>query len=118
MYSGFTLVLQSALLKVTNVILLSTDSGSSAILILLDLSAAFDSVDHDILLKRFECVVGVQGLELEWFASYLKGRTLSVNIGSFTSPPAPIHCGVPQGSILGPLLLSLFMLPLGSKSKE
>ncbi len=51
---------------------------------------------------------------LEWFTSYLKGRTFSVNIGSFTSPPAPIHCGVPQGSILGPLLFSLYMLPLGS----
>ncbi len=86
---------ESALLKVTNDILLSIDSGSSAILILLDISAAFDTVDHDILLKRFECVVGVQGLALEWFASYLKGRTFSVNIGSFTSPPAPIHCGVP-----------------------
>ncbi len=86
---------ESALLKVTNYILLSIDSGSSAILILLDISAAFDTVDHDILLKRFECVVGVQGLALEWFASYLKGRTFSVNIGSFTSPPAPIHCGVP-----------------------
>ncbi len=105
---------ESALLKVTNDILLSIDSGSSAILILLDLSAAFDTVDHDILLKRLECVVGVQGLALEWFASYLKGRTFSVNIGSFTSPPASIHCGVPQGSILGPLLFSLYMLPLGS----
>ncbi len=55
---------ESALLKVTNDILLSIDSGSSAILILLDLSAAFDAVDHDILLKRLECVVGVQGLAL------------------------------------------------------
>ncbi len=101
---------ESALLKVTNYILLSIDSGSSAILILLDLRAAFDTVDHNILLKRLECVVGVQGLALEWFASYLKERTFSVNIGSFTSPPAPVHCG----SILGPLLFSLYMLPLGS----
>ncbi len=61
---------ESALLKVTNVILLSIDSGSSAILILLDLSAAFDMVDHDILLQQLECVVGVQSLALDWFASY------------------------------------------------
>ncbi len=101
---------ESALLKVTNDIMLSIDSGSSAILILLDLRAAFDTVDHNILLKGLECVVGVQGLALEWFASYLKGRTFSVNTGSFNSPPAPIHCG----SILGPLLFSLYMLPLGS----
>lgn len=105
---------ESALLKVSNDILLSIDSGSSAILILLDLSAAFDTIDHDILLNRLQCVVGVQGQALQWFTSYLKGRTFSVNIGSFTSPTMPIQCGVPQGSILGPLLFSLYMLPLGS----
>ncbi len=93
-------------------LLLSIDSGSSAILILLDLSAAFDTIDQDILLNRLKCVVGVQGTALQWFTSYLKGRTFSAKYWvvhlTFCAP-----YGVPQGSILGPLLFSLYMLHLG-----
>ena len=103
---------ECALLKVQNDILLAV--GSWALLVLLDLSAAFDTIDHNILLKRLEYEVGLQGSVLQWFSSYLSDRSFSVSLGNFSSSSAPIKCGVPQGSILGPLLFSLYMLPLGS----
>lgn len=105
---------ESALLRVKNDILLSMDSGSPVVLVLLDLSAAFDTIDHDILLKRLECMVGIHGTTLQWFSSYLKERTFSVNMANFSSASSHLKCGVPQGSILGPLLFSLYMLPLSS----
>ncbi len=71
---------ETALLKVMNDLLLAVDSGENAVLILLDLSAAFDTVDHDILLSRLEHWVGIKDTALSWFKSYLKSRTLSVAI--------------------------------------
>jgi len=68
---------ESALLKVLNDLFLIVDSGKCAVLILLDLSAAFDTLDHDILLYRLQCI-GIQGCVLNWFTSYLKDRTFSV----------------------------------------
>ena len=100
------------MLKVQNDILLAV--GSWALLVLLDLSAAFDTIDHNILLKCLEDEVGLQGSVLQWFSSYLSDRSISVSLGNFSSSSAPIKCGVPQGSTLGPLLFSLYMLPLGS----
>lgn len=104
---------ETALLKVTNDLLLTLDSGDNAVLILLDLSAAFDTVDHNILLSRLEQCVGIKGTALDWFSSYLKHRTFSVSIDQFSSSTAPVSYGVPQGSILGPVLFCLYMLPLG-----
>jgi len=103
---------ESALLKVTNDILLSIDSGKSVALMMLDLSAAFDTLDHVILIQRFRDYVGIKGVALEWFSSYLQDRTCSVKIGNYVSAPATLSWGVPQGSILGPTLFSLYMLPL------
>lgn len=105
---------ESALIRVLNDLLTAVDSGSSAVLVLLDLSAAFDTTDHDILLSRLENVVGIQGTALAWFKSFLLNRTFSVNIGRDRSQPASLLSGVPQGSILGPILFSLYLLPLGS----
>lgn len=109
---------ESALLRVLNDILLFVDSGNSAILVILDLSAAFDTVDHEILLTRLEKCVGIQGTALSWFRSYLSNRTFSVGIGRAVSSVARVACGVPQGSILAPILFSLYMLPLGSILKK
>ncbi len=66
---------ESALLRVLNDILLSIDTGNSVVLLLLDLSAAFDTVDHSILISRLEHCVGIGGSVLQWFKSYLNNRT-------------------------------------------
>ncbi len=94
--------------------LLETDSGDHVILILLDLTSAFDTVDHGTLLSRLEHFVGIQGTVLSWFKSYLTNRTFSVRLGNFSSLPTKLACGVPQGSILAPILFTLYLLPLGT----
>lgn len=99
--------------RVFNDLLLTVDSGYSVVLVLLDLTAAFDTVNHNILLSRLEHVVGLKGTVLSWFKSYLSERSFSVAMGQHSSASAPIYCGVPQGSVLGPALFSLYMLPLG-----
>ena len=104
---------ETALIRVINDIRLNTDSGKVSVLVLLDLSAAFDTVDHTILLNRLETWVGLDGMVLKWFRSYLEERSYFVTIGSFESDRLAMTCGVPQGSVLGPLLFSLYMLPLG-----
>ena len=109
---------ETALLKIFNDLLLTVDSGSSAALVLLDLTAAFDTVDHQILLSRLELCVGITGNVLKWFKSYLSKRTFSVNLGQYSSAAAPLFCGVPQGSILSPILFALYLLPLGSIFKK
>uniref|UniRef100_A0A8C5HYQ9 Reverse transcriptase domain-containing protein n=1 Tax=Gouania willdenowi TaxID=441366 RepID=A0A8C5HYQ9_GOUWI len=104
---------ETALIKVINDIRLNTDSGKVSVLILLDLSAAFDTVDHTILLHRLQTWVGLNGKVMQWFKSYLEERSYFVSIGNFESDRLPMSCGVPQGSVLGPLLFNLYMLPLG-----
>ncbi len=97
-----------------NDLLLAVDSGQCVILLLLDLSAAFNTTDHTILLNRLEQNVGIRETALNWFASYLEGRTFSVEIDNITSSSAACTCGVPQGSVLGPLLFSLSLFPLAN----
>ena len=76
------------------------DTGKVSVLTLLDLSAAFDTVDHDILLHRLEHTFGFQATALAWVRSYLSGRTQTVSIDGRLSSPTVIRCGVPQCSVL------------------
>ena len=105
---------ESALLSVFNDIILTVDSGCAAILVTLDLTAAFDTVDHRTLLSRLDQYAGISGAALKLLQSYLTNRSFSVKLGEFSSSMAPLTCGVPRGSVLGSLLFSVYMLPHGS----
>ena len=109
---------ETAMLKVLSDIILAIDAGDLSALVLLDLSAAFDTVervDHNILLRRLQSSYGVDGAVLQWFRSYLVGRRQHVRTGSTASTPTVIVCDVPQGLVLGPILFLLYtadLLPL------
>ncbi len=96
----------TALIKVQNDILCALDNGKCVILIMLDLSAAFDTVDHKILLSRLSSRFGIHVKALSWLESYLTDRLECVNIDGVKSTERKLACGVPQGSVLGPSLFS------------
>ncbi|KAI2645534.1 RNA-directed DNA polymerase from mobile element jockey [Labeo rohita] len=98
----------------SNDLLLASDQGCISLLVLLDLSAAFDTIDHDILIDRLQNYAGIQGKALKWFRSYLSDRYHFVYLNGESSQLSPVKYGVPQGSVLGPLLFSIYMLPLGN----
>lgn len=104
---------ETALLRVHHDIATALDSNSCAILVMLDLSAAFDIIDHDILFKRLEHTFGITGSALGWIQSYLTNRTQRVAIGSVLSDSRSLNIGVPQGSVLGPRLYCIFSKPIG-----
>ncbi len=82
------------------------------ILLLLDLSAAFDTLDHDILIDRLSTFLNLSDSALNWFKSYLSDRTQSVITEKGLSNPRPVPYGVPQGSVDGPQLFRIYILPL------
>ena len=104
---------ETALVKVLNDLLLAIDKGLEAVLILLDYSAAFDTLDHIALCHRLETRYGVTGTVLQWIESYLNGRSQKIVVNGSCSKSFSIPYGVPQGSVIGPLLFILFTGPLG-----
>ena len=97
------------LTKVTNDFLLSFDKKFVNVLLLLDLSAAFDTVDQDKLLKILHDDIGITGTAHQWFVSFLKGRTQKVMINGIFSKLVSLDFGVPQGSVLGPILFNIYI---------
>ena len=82
-------------------------------LVLLDLSAAFDTLDFDIMLQRFSDSFGITGTALQWFASYFKHRRCHVTIDGVNSDDIELQHGAPQGSVIGPLSFTMYVRPIG-----
>ena len=99
---------ETALLKVKNDILMNMENQKVTLLVLLDLSAAFDTVDHRILLDRLQFDFGISGSALNWIESYLSNRTQRIYIDGVLSSNLKLKSGIPQGSCLGPLSFSLY----------
>ena len=105
-----------ALISITETIREAIDSGSFACGVFIDLQKAFDTVDHSILLSKLYHY-GIRGASYQWFKSYLSDRKQFVSINGFNSSPLSVKCGVPQGSILGPLLFLIYINDLHQSIK-
>ena len=105
---------ETALLRVLNDLLMCVDTHGAAMLILLDLSAAFDTIDHNVLLHALESQCGITGTALEWFRSYLVDRVQAIKVNWCLSSFLNLLYGVPQGSVLGPILFTIYTSPLGT----
>ena len=103
---------ETAVVKIADDVLRELDRGRCVFLVLLDLSAAFDTVSHQRLLRRLNVRFGLTGEALDWLSSYLNNRTQSVCVDGNMSSQKPLQCGVPQGSVLGPELFSDYSAPV------
>ena len=92
---------------------MALDQKNAAVLVLLDLSAAFDTNDYSLMLKRLS-KIGIVGTAHKWFSSYLRGREQSVFIKGTASQSVPLKYGVPQGSVLGPVLLTQYTVAIAA----
>ena len=107
-----------ALLKVQNEILCERDNQKCVVLLLLEMSAAFDTVDHELLLERMSKRYGVPGNALKWFRSYIQDRKQFVMTDGIKSKVKELLCGVPQRSVLGLILYLLYTSRIGDISRR
>lgn len=105
---------ETAPVRITNDLLMASDSGLVSILVLLDLGAAFDTIDHRILLHRLEHVIWIKGTALGWFKSYLSDRFQFVDVKDVSPTHTRACSGVPQDSVQRPIVFTLYKLPLGN----
>ena len=105
---------ETALLRVYNDSVTTIGKSNGSFLVLLDLSSAFDTVDRDTLFELLEKYVGITGNALQLIKSYYSGRTQRVVIDGILSDFASLVCGVPHGSVLGPMKFCLYLLPLAA----
>ena len=105
---------EAALMKVVNNLFLSLSKGNISVQALLDIPSAFDTIDHSIHVHRLYTDFGFTDTVLQWFTSYLTDRTQCVSLSNHCSASAPVHSGVPQGSVLGRILLTMYIKPLSA----
>ena len=98
------------LIKVLNDVLLAVDKGQEAVVVSLDFSPAFDSIDHTTMTDRFQRYYGIKGTALKWLISYLCNRKQCIVVNGSLSKPFLLPWGVPQGSVMGPLEYTLYTL--------
>jgi len=109
---------ETALLKISNDILCDIDNNRCSLVVMLDQSAAFDTVNLDILLERLEHSYGITGTALSWLKSYYTGRSQSVSISGTSSATVGLGTGFPQGSVLGPFQYPTYTAPLFEFGKK